>query len=77
MILGIDEVGTGSLIGDAYVCGVSLLDTHQHFLEKLKDDKIINDSKKMSSKQKEIAIEYISKLESEKTISVLLQKSYS
>lgn len=58
--LGIDEAGRGTLIGNVYIAGVILPNDIKELCEE--NDIIIKDSKKLSSKRREIAKEFIEKI---------------
>lgn len=62
IILGVDEVGRGSLIGPVITCCLSInLDNNHKYIESFQNLKlIINDSKKISKKNRELLYEWTS-----------------
>jgi ribonuclease HII len=55
ILLASDEVGRGCLAGDLIICSIKLKQENISFLNKLKDT--IKDSKKLSSKKRQLIIE--------------------
>jgi len=55
-VIGIDEVGRGSLAGPMYLCAVVLKKEQENVLKKIKG---VNDSKRLSQKKREFIFEQV------------------